>query len=208
MVFHITFMCSRFYKKAFKKNLCLFNEDSLKESQNQLNKNPDSNIKSKVKNKRNNEDLNSINMKLIKDIKDNNKSNDNIRNIDIENNSMELNLSKNDVNNSQASSSLNDSYQKPVNMVIIGTDENGYPIYAHQNSFDKSQVSNDSDSFSYQDNNKKFDQNNYIKYNKEINAEDTLNDNDNIILEKNLILEKDNDEIKVVEKRSENELEK
>ena len=195
-------------KKAFKKNLYLFNEDGLKESQNQLNKNPDSNIKSKVKNKRNNEDLNSINMKLIKDIKDNNKSNDNIRNIDIENNSMELNLSKNDVNNSQASSSLNDSYQKPVNMVIIGTDENGYPIYAHQNSFDKSQVSNDSDSFSYQDNNKKFDQNNYIKYNKEINAEDTLNDNDNIILEKNLILEKDNDEIRVVEKRSENELEK
>lgn len=195
-------------KKAFKKNLYLFNEDGLKESQNQLNKNPDSNIKSKVKNKRNNEDLNSINMKLIKDIKDNNKSNDNIRNIDIENNSMELNLSKNDVNNSQASSSLNDSYQKPVNMVIIGTDENGHPIYAHQNSFDKSQVSNDSDSFSYQDNNKKFDQNNYIKYNKEINAEDTLNDNDNIILEKNLILEKDNDEIKVVEKRSENELEK
>ena len=195
-------------KKAFKKNLYLFNEDGLKESQNQLNKNPDSNIKSKVKNKRNNEDLNSINMKLIKDIKDNNKSNGNIRNIDIENNSMELNLSKNDVNNSQASSSLNDSYQKPVNMVIIGTDENGYPIYGHQNSFDKSQVSNDSDSFSYQDNNKKFDQNNYIKYNKEINAEDTLNDNDNIILEKNLILEKDNDEIKVVEKRSENELEK
>ena len=35
-----------------------------------------------------------------------------------------------------------------------------------------------------------------------------MNDNDNIILEKNLILEKDNDEIKVVEKRSENELEK
>ena len=197
-------------KKSFKKNLYLFNEEGLKESQNQLNKNSDgNNTKIKIKSKRSNEDLNSINVKLIKDIKDNNnKSNDNIRNTDIENNSIELNLSKNDANISQASSSLNDSYQKPVNMVIIGTDENGYPIYGHQNSFDKSQVSNDSDSFSYQDNNKKLDQNNYIKYNKDINAEDTLNINDNIILEKNLILEKDNDEIKVVEKKTENELEK
>ena len=199
-------------KKAFKKNLYLFNDDGLKESHNQLNNVGNGNIKVKIKNKRNNDDLNSINMKLIKDSKDINKSNDYIKNTDLENNSIELNFSNNlnDVNNSQASSSLNDSYQKPVNMVIIGTDENGYPIYGHQNSFDKSQVSNDSDSFSYQENkDKKLDQSNYIKYNKDVsNADETINDNDNNILEKKLILEKDIDGIKVVEKKNENELEK
>ena len=199
-------------KKAFKKNLYLFNDDGLKESHNQLNNVGNGNIKVKIKNKKNNDDLNSINMKLIKDSKDINKSNDYIKNTDLENNSIELNFSNNlnDVNNSQASSSLNDSYQKPVNMVIIGTDENGYPIYGHQNSFDKSQVSNDSDSFSYQENkDKKLDQSNYIKYNKDVsNADETINDNDNNILEKKLILEKDIDGIKVVEKKNENELEK
>ena len=199
-------------KKAFKKNLYLFNDEGLKESHNQLNNLENGNIKIKIKNKRNNDDFNSINMNLIKDSKDINKSNDNIKNADIENNSIELNFSSNlnDVNSSQASSSLNDSYQKPVNMVIIGTDENGYPIYGHQNSFDKSQISNDSDSFSNQDNkDKKLDQSNYIKYNKDVsNPDETINENDNIILEKKLILEKDVDGIKVVEKKTENELEK
>ena len=196
-------------KKAFKKNLYLFNDEGLKESHNQLNNLENGNIKIKIKNKRNNDDFNSINMNLIKDSKDINKSNDNIKNADIENNSIELNFSSNlnDVNSSQASSSLNDSYQKPVNMVIIGTDENGYPIYGHQNSFDKSQISNDSDSFSNQDNkDKKLDQSNYIKYNKDVsNPDETINENDNIILEKKLILEKDVDGIKVVEKKTENE---
>ena len=199
-------------KKAFKKNLYLFNDEGLKESHNQLNNLENGNIKVKIKNKRNNDEFNSINMKLIKDSKDINKSNDNIKNADLENNSIELNFSSNlnDVNSSQASSSLNDSYQKPVNMVIIGTDENGYPIYGHQNSFDKSQISNDSDSFSNQDNkDKKLDQSNYIKYNKDVsNPDETINENDNIVLEKKLILEKDVDGIKVVEKKTENELEK
>ena len=199
-------------KKAFKKNLYLFNDEGLKESHNHLNNLENGNIKVKIKNKRNNDEFNSINMKLIKENKDINKSNDNIKNADLENNSIELNFSSNlnDVNNSQASSSLNDSYQKPVNMVIIGTDENGYPIYGHQNSFDKSQISNDSDSFSNQDNkDKKLDQSNYIKYNKDVsNPDETINENDNIILEKKLILEKDVDGIKVVEKKTENELEK
>ena len=199
-------------KKAFKKNLYLFNDEGLKESHNQLNNLENGNIKVKIKNKRNNDEFNSINMKLIKDSKDINKSNDNIKNADLENNSIELNFSSNlnDVNNSQASSSLNDSYQKPVNMVIIGTDENGYPIYGHQNSFDKSQISNDSDSFSNQDSkDKKLDQSNYIKYNKDVsNPDETINENDNIVLEKKLILEKDVDGIKVVEKKTENELEK
>ena len=199
-------------KKAFKKNLYLFNDEGLKESHNHLNNLENGNIKVKIKNKRNNDEFNSINMKLIKDSKDINKSNDNIKNADLENNSIELNFSSNlnDVNNSQASSSLNDSYQKPVNMVIIGTDENGYPIYGHQNSFDKSQISNDSDTFSNLDNkDKKLDQSNYIKYNKDVsNPDETINENDNIILEKKLILEKDVDGIKVVEKKTENELEK
>ena len=199
-------------KKAFKKNLYLFNDENLKESNNQLNNMEKKNIKVKIKNKRSSDDFNSINMKLIKDIKENNISNDNIKNTDIGNNSIELNFSNNlnEANTSQASNSLNDSYQKPVNMVIVGTDENGNPIYGHQNSFDKSQISNDSDSFSYQDNkDKKLDQNNYIKYSKDIsNVEETINDNENNILEKNLILEKDNEEIKVVEKKSETELEK
>ena len=199
-------------KKAFKKNLYLFNDEGLKESHNHLNNLENGNIKVKIKNKRNNDEFNSINMKLIKENKDINKSNDNIKNADLENNSIELNFSSNlnDVNNSQASSSLNDSYQKPVNMVIIGTDENGYPIYGHQNSFDKSQISNDSDTFSNLDNkDKKLDQSNYIKYNKDVsNPDETINENDNIILEKKLILEKDVDGIKVVEKKTENELEK
>ena len=191
-------------KKAFKKNLYLFNEDYLKESSQQLQNSQNKNMKSKIKNNRNKDDLNSINMNLIKE--SNNINNEN--NISVDNNSIDINLSinSNQINTSQASSSLNDSYQKPVNMVIIGTDEKGYPIYGHQDSFDKSKVSNDSDSFSYQDKDKKLDQTNYIKYNDiSINIEEQINDNENNNYEKNLILEKDNDEIKVVEKKEEND---
>lgn len=190
-------------KKAYKKDIYLVNDEGLKESNNLPQNYRNRNVKVKIKNKINNNDFNSMNMQLIKDIKDDKKNNTNV-----DNNSIELNFSNNpnDNNISQASNSLNESYQKPVHMIIIGTDEKGYPIYGHQNSFDKSQVSNDSDSFSYQDNrDKKLDQNNYIKYNNSIMNQD---DNENNILEKNLILEKENDEIKVVEKKNENEIEK
>ena len=192
-------------KKTFKKSQYLFNEECLKESNNQNKNYQNGDIKVKDNDKNNNDELNSISMQLIKSIK-NYKNNTN--NISIDNNSIELNFSNNlnDIDISQASHSLNDSYQKPVNMVIIGTDERGYPIYGHQNSFDKSQASNDSDSFSYQDNkNTKLDQNNYIKYN---NNQMIHGDNENKILEKNLNLERDKDEMKMIEKKNDNEIKK
>ena len=188
-------------KKAFKKNFYL-NKEGLKESHQQLqnyqNNNP------KIKSARNDNDLNSINVNLIKEKND-------LSNISAENNSIDFNLSINShqANNSMASSSLSDSYQKPVNMVIIGTDEKGYPIYGHQDSFDKSKISNDSDSFSYQDKDKKLDQSNYIKYNDiSIKIEEHVNDNENNNFENNRILEKDNEEIKVMEKKTESEIDK
>ena len=190
--------------KSFKKNFYLFKEEYNKESNEQLQ-----NLGNKNKIKKNMKSTNShtenlkfsANNELIDD------NNTNISNINIKNNSITLNISNisnsSNPNHSKASSSLSDSYQKPVNMIIIGTDEKGFPIYAKQNSFDKSQISNESDSFSNRD--KKLNFNNFIKFNDiTLNGDDNMNDIENTNFEKNHILEKENDEIKKVEKVNEN----
>ena len=190
--------------KSFRKNFYLFKEEYNKESNEQLHnvKINDTNIKKK--------DITplkfSTNIKLIED----NNNISNISNLNINNNPNNLNISNSsNHNHSHASSSLSDSYQKPVNMIIIGTDEKGFPIYEKQNSFDKSQISNESDSFSNRD--KKFNHSYYIKFNDiSLNAEENIHDIENPNLEKNLILEKeieDNDEIKpkLIEKINPNE---
>ena len=191
--------------KSFKKNFYLFKEEYNKESNEQLQ-----NLGNKNKIKKNMKSTSSptenlkfsANNELIDD------NNTNISNINIKNNSITLNISNisnsSNPNHSKASSSLSDSYQKPVNMIIIGTDEKGFPIYAKQNSFDKSQISNESDSFSNRD--KKLNFNNFIKFNDiTLNGDDNMNDIENTNFEKNHILEKENDEIKKVEKVNENE---
>lgn len=81
-------------KEVFKKNLELYNEEYLKESNNQLDYTRNKNIKVKIENKRNTDNFNGINIQLIKDIKGNNKSNDSINNIDFESHSKELIFSK------------------------------------------------------------------------------------------------------------------
>ena len=190
--------------RAFKKNFYLFKEENNKESKEKLH-NLDNKNKI-IKNKKSN-NLSNYKFSVNNLIEDNNT---NISNIDIKNNNVhDINISnvsnKSNQNNSMLSGSLNDSYQKPVNMIIIGTDEKGFPIYKKQNSFDKTQISNESDSFSNRD--KNFNQNNFIQFNDiNLNVEDTLNDIENINYEKNHILEKDNDEIpKKVENANENE---
>ena len=173
--------------KSFKKQFYLFKDELNKESHGNLKINK---IIKKNKNDLVNKSLKfSTNKKLIED--NNNSSHTN----DYNNNSINLNFTKEgDPGHSYSSSSLSDSFQKPVSMIIIGTDENGFPIYDKQNSFDKSQTSNDSESFSNRD--RSYNKNNYIKFNKlslniiEYNIQDIENTN----LEKNHILEKDNED--------------
>jgi hypothetical protein len=188
--------------KSFRKNFHLFNDEIIKESKNQLTKidNTDSNKNKIIKTKKNikNELVKfNTNEQLIDEI--HNQSNS----IIIENN---LNISNTSNNNNSKNSSLSDSFQKPVNMIIIGTDDRGYPIYGHQNSFDKGRKSND-DSDSFSNHEQKFDENNYIKFNDmSLKLEDNL-DIENNNLEKNLILEKEN-EPQIMEKKSEKDIEK
>ena len=187
--------------KSFRKNFYLFNDETSKESKLQLRKidNADTNknkIIKTIKNIKN--ELVKFNAKeqLIDEI--HNQSNS----IIIENN---LNISNTSNTNNSKNSSLSDSFQKPVNMIIIGTDDRGCPIYGHQNSFDKGRKSND-DSDSFSNHEQKFDQSNYIKFNDmSLKIEDNL-DIENNNLEKNLILEKEN-EPKVMEKKSEKDIE-
>lgn len=188
--------------KYFRKNFYLFNDETNKESKHQLTKidNADTNknkIIKTIKNIKNELVKFNANKQLIDEI--HNQSNS----IIIENN---LNISNTSNNNNSKNSSLSDSFQKPVNMIIIGTDDRGYPIYGHQNSFDKGRKSND-DSDSFSNHEQKFDENNYIKFNDmSLKIEDNL-DNENNNLEKNLILEKEN-EPQVMEKKSEKDIEK
>ena len=178
--------------KSFKKNFYLFKEEFNKESKENLKREENNkNISNKIDEIKSQSLKYSANNQLIED-----NNNSNITNLNIKENSITLNISNlNNTNNSNISSSLSDSFQKPVDMVIIGADEKGNPIYAKQNSFDKSQRSNDSDSFSNKD--KKFDQSNYIQFNDiTLNNEDTLNEIDNYKIEKKFILEKENEEIK------------
>jgi hypothetical protein len=187
--------------KSFRKNFHLFNDEIIKESKNQLTKidNTDSNKNKIIKTKKNikNELVKfNTNEQLIDEI--HNQSNS----IIIENN---LNISNTSNNNNSKNSNLSDSFQKPVNMIIVGTDERGFPIYGHQNSFEKGRKSND-DSDSFSNHEQKFDQSNYIKFNDmSLKIEDNL-DIENNNLEKNLILEKEN-EPKVMEKKSEKDIE-
>ena len=173
--------------KSFKKQFYLFKDELNKESHGNLKINK---IIKKNKNDLVNKSLKfSTNKKLIED--NNNSSHTN----DYNNNSINLNFTKEgDPGHSYSSSSLSDSFQKPVSMIIIGTDENGFPIYDKQNSFDKSQTSNDSESFSNRD--RSYNKNNYIKFNKlSLNIiEDNIQDIENTNLEKNHILEKDNED--------------
>lgn len=173
--------------KSFKQKFYLFKDELSKESHKNLKINK---ILKKNKNDLVNTSLKfSTNKKLIED-------NNNATNINDYNNSINLSISnQSNPGHSYASSSLSDSFQKPVSMIIIGTDENGFPIYDKQNSFDKSQTSNDSESFSNRD--RKYNQNNYIKFNKlPLNIiEDNIQDIENTNLEKNHILEeKDNED--------------
>ena len=115
--------------KSFKKNFYLFKEEYNKESNEQLqNLGNNNKIKKNMKSTSSpTENLKfSANNELIDD------NNTNISNINIKNNSITLNISNisnsSNPNHSKASSSLSDSYQKPVNMIIIGTDEKGFPI--------------------------------------------------------------------------------
>ena len=157
-----------------------------KESQENLAKNINSN-KIFTNRKKQSNSIKSVNQELIKD-----SNNLNISNISSS-------------NDSYNSNSLNDSFQKPVNMIMVGTDEKGYPIYAKQSSLEKSSKSNDSDSYSSVEN--KFDETNYIKFN-DIPLNININNNN---LEKKHILEKENDEgepkivNKINEKENENE---
>ena len=194
--------------KRHKKNFYLFKEENAKESNSQLQKLENSNKNKIMKTIQNlKKELVfplkfSANKELIED------QNSQSINVIIENNVKNLNISNNsnEHSHSKNSSVLSDSFQKPENMIIIGTDENGYPIYGHQNSFDKSQKGND-DSDSFSNNEKKFNQSNYIKFNDTtLNVDDTMNDIENN-LEKNSILEKDIDEIKpkIIEKKNEND---
>ena len=173
--------------KSFKKQFYLFKDELNKESHGNLKINK---IIKKNKNDLVNKSLKfSTNKKLIED--NNNSSHTN----DYNNNSINLNFTnEGDPGHSYSSSSLSDSFQKPVSMIIIGTDENGFPIYDKQNSFDKSQTSNDSESFSNRD--RSYNKNNYIKFNKlSLNIiEDNIQDIENTNLEKNHILEKDNED--------------
>ena len=73
----------------------------------------------------------------------------NIMNFDANNSNISDKISI-DLNNSGSSKSknsdsLSDSMQNPVYMGIVGVDNDGNPIYAKQNSFDKSQCSSSSD---------------------------------------------------------------
>ena len=73
----------------------------------------------------------------------------NIMNFDANNSNVSDKISI-DLNNSGSSKSknsdsLSDSMQNPVYMGIVGVDNDGNPIYAKQNSFDKSQCSSSSD---------------------------------------------------------------
>ena len=172
--------------KSFKQKFYLFKDELSKESFK--------NLKIHKIIKKNKNDLVdtslkfSTNKKLIED-------NINLSNMNNDNNSINLNISsQSNPGHSYVSSSLSDSYQKAVSMIIIGTDENGFPIYDKQNSFDKSQTSNDSESFSNRD--KKYNQNNYIKFNNlSLNIiEDNIQNIENINLEKNHILEKANED--------------
>jgi len=187
--------------KSFRKNFYLFNDETSKESKHQLRKidNNDTNknkIIKTIKNIKNELVKFNANKQLIDEI--HNQSNS----IIIENN---LNISNTSNTNNSKNSSLSDSFQKPVNMIIIGTDDRGCPIYGHQNSFDKGRKSND-DSDSFSSHEQKFDQSNYIKFNDmSLKIEDNL-DLENNNLEKNLILEKEN-EPKVMEKKSEKDIE-
>ena len=75
----------------------------------------------------------------------NNSINFNIDNSNITDKvSLDLNNSETS-NKSKNSDSLSDSMQNPVYMGIVGVDKEGNPIYAKQNSFDKSQCSSGSD---------------------------------------------------------------
>ena len=191
---------------SFRKNAYLFKEEFNKISKEHLQNEENNNGIIKKKNKVNEQSKFSVNKYF-------GNNNDNNSNIKENNNSINLNINNSiNLNKSNASSSLNDSYQKPVNMIIIGTDEKGFPIYEKQASFDRSHVSNDSESFSNRD--KKFDESNYIKYNNVtlngLNAEDTIHDIESTNLEKNHILEKENDDNedikpKIVEKINPNE---
>ena len=187
--------------KSFRKNFYLFNDETSKESKHQLRNidNADTNknkIIKTIKNIKNEFAKFNANKQLIDEV--HNQSNS----IIIENN---LNISNSSNNNKSKNSSLSDSFQKPVNMIIIGTDDRGFPIYGHQNSFDKGKKSDD-DSDSFSNHEQKFDQSNYIKFNDiSLKMDDNL-DIENNNLEKNLILEKEN-EPKVMEKKTEKDIE-
>jgi len=187
--------------KSFRKNFYLFNDETNKESKHQLRNidnagNNKNKIIKTIKNIKNEFVKYNVNKQLIDEA--HNQSNS----IIIENN---LNISNTSNNNNSKNSSLSDSFQKPVNMIIIGTDDRGCPIYGHQNSFDKGRKSND-DSDSFSNHEQKFDESNYIKFNDiSLKIEDNL-DMENNNLEKNLILEKEN-EPKVMEKKSEKDIE-
>ena len=187
--------------KSFKKNFYLFKEEYNKESNFNLkikeNKTKNTTIiKNKIMNLIHHPLKFNANNQLIDENNSNNNNIMNPNNLNNSSNSSNLSHSKN-------SSSLSDSYQKPVNMIIIGTDEKGYPIYKKESSFDKSH----NDSISFNEGDKNFNKSNFIKFNDiSLNNEDTMNDI-NINFEKNHILEKDSDDInpKVVEKVNENE---
>ena len=192
--------------KSFKKNFYLFKEEFNKESKQHLQIEENNNS---IK-KRKNDGIESFKFSTNNNFNENN----NLSNININNNSINSNYTNTiNLNKSNGSSSLNDSYQKPVNMIIIGTDEKGNPLYGKQTSFDNSHISNDSESFSNRD--KKFDESNYIKFNNislnSFNVEENIHVLENRNLEKNYILEKeidDNEDIKtkIVEKINPNEI--
>ena len=92
------------------------------------------------------------------------KEKNNIMNFDVSNSnisdkiSIDLNKSatSNKSKNSKNSDSLSDSMQNPVYMGIVGVDKDGNPIYAKQNSFDKSQCSSGSEESGKKEKNNKY----------------------------------------------------